>query len=160
MDPQPGPLYTEAMPMTQAVNAVSSNTVFSRGILARRFCAFLADMLLVGLLSWGAAFIILVFGLITFGLGWLMFHIVPFVPLVYYTLSIGSTGATPGERLFGIALRQDATLARPNYAEALVWTLLLGLSFALACVPLALALVGPRHRAGHDLLSGLVMIRS
>jgi uncharacterized RDD family membrane protein YckC len=45
-------------------------------------------------------------------------------------------------------------------AQALVWTLLLWVSFGLACVPFLLALVTPRHRAAHDLLSGLVIIRS
>ena len=56
-------------------------------------------------------------------------------------------------------MRQDETLDRPNLAQALVWTLLLGLSFVLGCVPFALALFNPRHRAAHDLLSGLVIIR-
>jgi uncharacterized RDD family membrane protein YckC len=50
-------------------------------------------------------------------------------------------------------------MLRPTMAQALVWTILFWLSFALACVPFFLALLPPRHRAAHDLLSGLVIVR-
>ena len=68
--------------------------------------------------------------MLTLGLGWMAFHILPWMPLVYYALFIGYAGATPGQRLFGLAVRQDADLARPTMAQALVWTLLLWIASA------------------------------
>jgi len=138
---------------------MTTDSMLTRGVLARRFIAFLIDMLIISTISWSAAFAILVFGILTLGLGFLMFHILPWIPLFYYTLFIAGTAATPGQVLLGLTMRQDETLDRPNLAQALVWTLLLGLSFVLGCVPFALALFNPRHRAAHDLLSGLVIIR-
>ena len=110
-------------------------------------------------MGWALAFFILIFGLLTLGLGWLAFHIIPWLPFFYYTLLIGSDGATPGQRAFGLCVRQDVDLSRPSMAQALVWTILFWLSFILGGIPLLLALAGPRHRAAHDLLSGLVIVR-
>jgi uncharacterized RDD family membrane protein YckC len=83
----------------------------------------------------------------------------PLLPFAYYTLLIGGSGATPGQRALGLAVRQDADLSAPTLAQALVWSILLWLSFVLACVPFLLALLNPRHRAAHDMLSGLVITR-
>jgi uncharacterized RDD family membrane protein YckC len=138
----------------------NSDAILTRGVLARRVCAFLVDIFLIGVLSWMLALSILIFGFLTLGLGWLMFHIIPLVPFFYYTLLVGGSSGTPGQRLFGLSVRQDADLRPPNLAQAFVWTLLMWVSFVLAFVPFALALVGPRHRAAHDLLSGLVVIRN
>lgn len=135
-----------------------SDAMLTRGVLARRFCAFIIDCFIIGVVGWAFAFGILLFGILTLGFGWLMFHILPVVPFVYYTVLVAS-GGTIGQRLFGLSVRQDIDLSAPTLAQALVWTLLLWLSFLLAGLPFAMALVGPRHRAGHDLLSGLVMIR-
>lgn len=141
--------------LTQA----QADALLTRGVLARRFFAFLVDLFLIGILSWILAIIILVFGVITFGVGWLLYHIIPVVPFVYYTLLVGGGDGTPGQRLFGITVRQDADLRPPGFAQAFVWSLLLWISFLLAFIPFAVALFTPRHRAAHDLLSGLVLIR-
>ncbi len=133
--------------------------LLTRGVLTRRFLALLVDVVLITILGWALAIFIVILGVFTLGLGWLAFHIIPWLPLFYYTLLVGSEGATPGQRAFGIAVRQDIDLSPPTMAQALVWTLLLWVSFVLACVPFLLALAGPRHRAAHDLLSGLVIIR-
>lgn len=133
--------------------------LLTHGVLTRRFLALLVDVVLITILGWALAIFIVILGVFTLGLGWLAFHIIPWLPLFYYTLLVGSAGATPGQRAFGIAVRQDIDLSPPTMAQALVWTLLLWVSFVLACVPFLLALAGPRHRAAHDLLSGLVIIR-
>jgi uncharacterized RDD family membrane protein YckC len=137
----------------------NSDALLTQGVLTRRFLALVLDLVLITILGWAAAFFIAIFGIFTLGLGWLAFHIIPWLPLLYFTLLVGSEGATPGQRAFGLAVRQDIDLARPTMAQALVWTLLLWLSFVFACVPFLLALAGPRHRAAHDLLAGLVIIR-
>jgi uncharacterized RDD family membrane protein YckC len=130
-----------------------------QGVIARRFCAFLIDIVLMGMVGWLLAISIFIFGIFTFGLGFLMFHIVPFLPLLYFSLFVAS-GGTPGQRLFGLSVRQDADLSAPTPAQAFVWTILLWLSFFIAGgLPFLMALFGSRHRAGHDIFSGLVIIR-
>jgi uncharacterized RDD family membrane protein YckC len=130
-----------------------------QGVIARRLCAFLVDILLMAMFGWMLAVSIFVFGIFTFGLGFLMFHILPFLPFFYFSLFVAA-GGTPGQRLFGISLRQDADLAAPSPAQAFVWTILLWLSLVFAAgLPLLMALVGARHRTGHDIFSGLVMTR-
>jgi uncharacterized RDD family membrane protein YckC len=136
-----------------------ADLALTRGVLVRRFLAFLVDVCIIGALSWAVAAAIFIFGLLTFGAGWLLFHIMPVMPFIYYVLLVGAGRATPGQRLFGLRVVRDLDLQPPTPAQALVWTLLMWVSFVLACVPFALALVGPRHRAAHDLLSGLVVVR-
>jgi uncharacterized RDD family membrane protein YckC len=134
--------------------------LLTRGVLPRRLIAVVLDCILITLLGGVATFLVTLLGILTLGLGWLALHVLPWLPLFYYTILIGSVGATPGQRACGIAVRQDADLAPPTMAQALVWTVLLWVSFALGCIPFLLALVGPRHRAAHDLLSGLVLVRT
>jgi uncharacterized RDD family membrane protein YckC len=130
------------------------------GVLPRRFIALFLDFILIGLLGWAAAFCIVIFGFFTLGVGWLAFHIMPAIPFAYYTLLVGGAGATPGQRAMGLIVRQDAGLARPTLPQAFVWSLLLWLSFVFACVPFLLMLLNPRHRAAHDILSGLTILRA
>lgn len=146
--------------MSQTLLPSESDWLLTHGVITRRMFALIADCLLIGIAGWAGALGIALFGVLTLGLGWMAFHILPWMPLVYYALFVGYAGATPGQRLFGLVVRQDADLARPTMAQALVWTLLLWISFGLAFVPFLLALITPRHRAAHDLLTGLVVVRS
>ena len=132
----------------------------SQGVIVRRCAAFIFDMMGVAMFFWTMVIAIAIFGVLTLGFGWLAFHILPWLPLIYYTLLIGGTGATPGQRLAGLAVRQDATLEHPTLVQAFVWTLLLWFSFALAGLPFLLAFLNPRHRAAHDLLCGLTLVRT
>ncbi len=129
------------------------------GIIGRRLLAFVVDMMLMACLGWFMAGMILIFGVLTFGFGFLMFHILPWLPLLYLAGWLGTAGATPGQLLFGLALRRDGSLLPPGPAEGFVWALLFMVSFALGGLPFLLALLGPKHRAGHDLLSGLAITR-
>ena len=147
--------------MTQFLSNPPLDPHLTQGVLPRRFLALLVDCVVISVLGTVAALLIGVFGVLTLGVGWLAFHVIPLIPLVYYTLLIGGTGATPGQRMAGLAVRQDDDWSTsPNLAQALVWAVLLWLSFVLAGVPLLLALLNPRGRATHDILSGLVIIRA
>jgi uncharacterized RDD family membrane protein YckC len=130
------------------------------GVLPRRFFALLTDFLIIGVIFWVAVLFIAIFGIFTLGIGWLAFHVLPALPFAYYTLLVGGAGATPGQRLFGLTVRQEGSLTRPSLPQAFVWSLLLSLSFAFACIPFLVALLNPRHRATHDILSGLVILRA
>src|SRR6516165_7836914 len=144
--------------MSQTI--LPSDPSVSIGVLPRRFIALILDWILIGLLGWAAAFFIVIFGILTLGVGWLFFHIMPAIPFAYYTLLIGGSGATPGQRAMGLTVRQDVGLAHPTLPQAFVWSLLQAVSFVLACVTFLLMLLNPRHRAAHDILSGLTILRA
>jgi hypothetical protein len=81
-----------SQPLTQIEPYVSAS------VLPRRLFALIIDFFVIGFLAWVAAFFILIFGFFTLGIGWLTFHIMPVLPFAYYTLLVGSSGATPGQR--------------------------------------------------------------
>jgi uncharacterized RDD family membrane protein YckC len=137
-----------------------SDAPLSAGVLPRRFFALFLDVFVISLIGFVAAVFITIFGFFTLGLGWLAFHIIPAIPFAYYTLLIGGTGATPGQRAMGILVRQEGSLAPPSMLQAFIWTILLWLSFLFAGVPFLLVLLNPRHRAAHDIVSGLVILRA
>lgn len=136
------------------------NRQLSQGVILRRCIALMLDFIFMGLLGFCMVFAITLFGLITFGFGWVAFHILPWLPLIYYILLIGGTGATPGQRLSGLAMQQDHSLTPPTFAQATVWSLFFWLSWVLAGLPFLIAFCNPRHRAAHDILSGLAFVRS
>ena len=131
----------------------------TRDVWPRRILAFLIDMIVISLIAATLAWTIFVFGVLTFGFGFIALHLLPLVPPLYYIFALCSrASATPGQRLLAIAVRRNRTLEAPNLAEALTWTLLFGLSIALSCIPFLLVLITKRHRAAHDILSGLVVV--
>ncbi len=131
----------------------------TRDVWPRRMIAFVIDMMVISIIAATLAWTIFVFGVLTFGLGFIALHLLPLIPPLYYIFALCSrASATPGQRLLGIAVRRNQSLAAPNLAEALTWTLLFGLSIALSFLPFLLALITKRHRAAHDILSGLVVV--
>lgn len=130
----------------------------TRDVWPRRIVAFCIDVVLILLIDLAAVFSITIIGVVTLGFGFLLLHILPIMPLIYYTVWIAGSGASPGQAALGLAVRQDADLSRPSLAQALVWTLLLGLTFAFGLLPLLVVLVTKRRRTGHDILSGLVVV--
>ncbi|GGF40927.1 hypothetical protein GCM10011611_54200 [Aliidongia dinghuensis] len=130
-------------------------------VLLRRVLAYLLDLLFVALIS---AVLGLVFTLLTiFSLGLLgvLFYVLPAVGVLYGALTIGGPrSATWGMRILAIqVLRTDR--GRPDFAQALVFSLLFYATVALTSwLILLVALVMPRKRALHDLLSGVVVVRA
>ena len=130
-------------------------------VLLRRVLAYLLDLLFVALIS---AVLGLVFTLLTiFSLGLLgvLFYVLPAVGVLYGALTIGGPrSATWGMRILAIqVLRTDR--GRPDFAQALVFSLLFYATVALTSwLILLVALIMPRKRALHDLLSGVVVVRA
>lgn len=81
-----------------------------RGVLSRRFFAFLIDLVVLAIpIALGVIFIAL-FGIITLGLGWLLFWLVSPLSVVwaiiYYGLTLGGpNSATVGMRVMELQLR-------------------------------------------------------
>lgn len=132
------------------------------GVRTRRVIAFLLDYTFVALLMFPVAIAIAILGILTLGLGWLLYAIIfPLValPYVWFTLG-GRQQATPGMRLTSIRLeRLDGGRVDGLFAvlhSVLFWA---G-NVILTPLILLAALFLDRKRTLHDLLLGTVVIRT
>jgi uncharacterized RDD family membrane protein YckC len=130
------------------------------GVLERRLVAWLIDVVCVTVLCAVLHAFLAVLGLLTFGLGWLLLALLPLVPFAYAFGFLASRfAATPGQMLMQLTVIEHVTGRRPTPLEAFVSTAMFVFSFTF--VPLFLvALVAPRHRTLHDLVSGLLVVRA
>ncbi|QPC87365.1 RDD family protein [Mesorhizobium sp. NBSH29] len=132
------------------------------GVLTNRVFAFMIDYLIIGLLLIPVAILVFFLGILTLGLGWLLFGILgPLVALTYVWKTLGGVNqATLGMKMMGIQLeRLDG---RPvDGMLAVVHTVLFWAgNTVLTPLILLAALFTDRKRTVHDLLLGTVVIRS
>jgi uncharacterized RDD family membrane protein YckC len=131
------------------------------GVLTRRVFAWLIDVLLIALIMVALWFTLMLFGLLTLGLGLPLLGILPFVPFCYHMLFLaGPPSATPGQSALGLIVRRHDDLGRPTPVQALVSTLLFYVTLATSGLLLLVALFTVHRRTLHDLLSGLVVVRT
>ena len=141
--------------------ALMADDALTAGVLSRRIFAFFLDCLLVAALCAVLWVLLLLFGLLTLGLGLPLLGLLPLVPVLYNWLSVASSlSGTPGQRLMGLQVRRNADLAPPTPLEALVWTVGFVVTVSLGAVWFVFALITVRHRTLHDVVSGLVVVRS
>jgi uncharacterized RDD family membrane protein YckC len=135
------------------------------GVLTKRFLAFLVDLIVLAIPVVLLSIFILVFGVITLGLGWFLFWLVsPFSviwALIYYGASLGGVhGATLGMRMMGIQMRTRT--GEPPYLmlgvihAVLYW---LSVSFLTPFIVLV-GLFNSRRQLLHDLVLGTVFINT
>ena len=136
-----------------------------RGVLTRRMFAFLIDLVVLSIPVILAYVVIAVFGLITLGLGWLLFWLVwpatVIWAIIYYGASLGGPhSATLGMRVMDLELR--TWYGAPSYfVLGAMHAVLFWLSISLL-TPFVL-LIGPfngRRRLLHDFVLGTVVINS
>jgi uncharacterized RDD family membrane protein YckC len=136
-----------------------------RGVLTRRVFAFLIDLVVLSVPVILAYIFIGVFGLITLGLGWLLFWLVwPAAvvwALIYYGATLGGPhSATLGMRVMDLELR--TWYGAPGYFvlgamhAVLFW---ISVSFLTPLV-LLIGLLNGRRRLLHDIVLGTVVINS
>ena len=136
-----------------------------RGLLTRRVFAFLIDLVVLAIPVILAYIFIAVFGLITLGLGWVLFWLVwpasVIWALVYYGSSLGGPhSATMGMRAMDLELR--TWYGAPSYFvlgathAVLFWV---SISFLTPLV-LLIGLFNSRRRLLHDVILGTVVINS
>ncbi|MBB6013199.1 putative RDD family membrane protein YckC [Aquamicrobium lusatiense] len=132
------------------------------GVRTRRIFAFLIDYLIVGLISIPFAIVILLLGIITFGLGWALFgFLVPVVALTYVWFTLGSGDqATTGMKMMNIRLeRLDGRPVDGMFAivhSIMFWA---G-NVILTPLVLLITLFSDRKRTLHDLLLGTAVVRT
>jgi uncharacterized RDD family membrane protein YckC len=132
------------------------------GVRSRRIFAFLVDYLIVALLMIPFGIVVALLGIVTLGLGWLLFGILfPLVAILYVWMTLGGPEqATVGMRVMGIRLERldgrpvDGLLAVVH--SVLFWAA----NALLTPLVLLLTLILDRKRTLHDLLLGTVVVRS
>jgi uncharacterized RDD family membrane protein YckC len=132
------------------------------GVLSRRILAFIVDYMIVLLLCIPAAVVVFFLGVITLGLGFMLYPaLFVIVALLYFGLTLGGPNqASPGMRMAGIAVaRMDG---KPmDFMTAMVHTVLFWLiNSVLTPLILLAGLFIERSRLVHDLLLGTVVVRT
>ncbi|HXW26673.1 MAG TPA: RDD family protein [Xanthobacteraceae bacterium] len=135
------------------------------GVLARRVVAFCIDLVLIATPALFVALFILVFGIVTLGLGWFFFLLywpgVVVWALVYYAMGFGSpASATIGMRVMDLEMR--TWYGAPAYAllgavHAVVFWITCS---ALTPLILLVAFFNERRRLLHDMLVGTIVINN
>ena len=132
----------------------------TQGVLIRRIFAWLIDALLLGIILSVLWLILTLFGVITLGVGFALYAVLPFVPFAYHWLFLaGRSAATPGQQALGLIVCRNDDLGRPTPAQTFVFTLIFYLTLATTGLLLLVALFTVRRRTLHDLASGLVVVR-
>ena len=143
----------------------AANPELFEGVLARRCIAFVIDVIIIAIPVLLAALFIGIFGVVTLGLGWLLFWL--FWPatviwaIVYYGLTFGSAAsATIGMRVMELEMR--TWYGAPAYfvlgaVHAIVYWLTVSY---LTPLILLVAFFNERRRCLHDMLVGTIVINS
>ena len=136
-----------------------------RGVLTRRVFAFLIDIVVLAIPVILACLFIVVFGVVTLGLGWALFWLVSpasvIWALIYYGASLGGPhSATLGMRVMDLELR--TWYGAPSYfVLGAMHAVLFWISVSvLSPLVLLVGLFNGRRRLLHDIVLGTVVINS
>lgn len=132
------------------------------GVLSRRVFAFILDYLIVLLLCIPAAIVVFFLGIITLGLGFMLYPVLFIVvALLYFGMTLGGPAqASLGMRAMGIAMaRLDGR--RLDFLTAVAHTVIFWIiNSVLTPLILLAGLFLERSRLVHDLLLGTVVVRT
>jgi len=142
-----------------------ANPELITGVLSRRLVAFFIDVIIIAVPVVAAAIFIFLFGIVTLGLGWLLFWLLSpasvIWALAYYGLTMGSAAsATIGMRAMDIEIR--TWYGAPAYVllgavHAVVYWVTISV---LTPLILLVGLFNTRRRLLHDMLVGTVVINN
>src|SRR5690242_14200998 len=141
------------------------NPELFEGVLARRIVAFMIDLIIIAVPLVAASAFIFVIGLVTFGLGWLLFWLLSPISVIwalaYYGFTLGgAASATIGMRAMEIEMR--TWYGAPAYfvlgaVHAVVFWVTVSV---LTPFILLVGFLNPRRRLLHDFLVGTVLINA
>ena len=142
-----------------------ANPELFEGVLARRCMAFVIDVIIIALPVIFAAIFIFIFGIITIGVGWLLYFLLYPATVIwaifYYGLTFGSpASATIGMRVMDIEMRTwygaPAYFVLGAVHAILYW---LSVSFLTPFI-LLVPFFNHRRRLLHDMLAGTIVINN
>jgi len=141
------------------------NPELFEGVLARRAIAFVIDLVIIAVPPLVAAIFIFIIGLITFGLGWILYWLLWPATVMwaigYYGITFGSSAsATIGMRLLDLEMR--TWYGAPAYfvlgaVHAIVYWITVSFFTPLILI---VALFNERRRLLHDILVGTIVINN
>lgn len=141
------------------------NPQSTEGTMSRRLIAYAVDFVVLFMLGALLLFAISILGVLTFGLGWLLFPVlgVP-VAILYNAITIsGSSQGTVGMRMAGLRVLDASTGRSVGFLAAAVHALLFYVFVASAGLLLALdigfGLIRSDRRMGRDILTNVVFVR-
>jgi uncharacterized RDD family membrane protein YckC len=139
-------------------------TPSSEGVLGRRFFAYMIDIVVIFMLTLVFGFVIGIFGLVTFGLGWWLYAVlVPGTAILYSGFTVGGRSqGTIGMRMTGVVGIDAATGGPVPFLTAAVHALLFYIAagtFLLLVLDVVIGMGREDRRMGHDLLAGIVFLR-
>jgi uncharacterized RDD family membrane protein YckC len=142
-----------------------ANPELFEGVLARRLVAFCIDLIVLAIPLIVTTIFILLFGLVTFGFGWMLFWLLSpasvIWALLYYGLTMGSAAsATVGMRAMDLEIR--TWYGAPAYfllgaVHAVVYWVSVSV---LTPLILLVGLFDSRRRLLHDMLVGMVVVNN
>ena len=137
---------------------------FVRASLGGRTLAYLLDILFILAFTGLLTLLITVIGIVTFGLGWTLFAVLPASGILYSAITVGgSRQSTIGQRMMGLRVVAPESGAGVDFITAAVHALLFYVAvstFLLWCADLAFGLIRADRRLGHDLLLGLAVVHA
>jgi uncharacterized RDD family membrane protein YckC len=143
----------------------AANPELFEGVLSRRLVAFFIDVIIIAVPVMAAAIFIFLFGIVTLGLGWMLFWLLSPASVVwalaYYGMTMGSAAsATIGMRAMAIEIR--TWYGAPAYfvlgaVHAIVYWVSVSV---LTPFILLVGLFNARRRLLHDILVGTVLINN
>ncbi|MDJ0512113.1 MAG: RDD family protein [Methyloceanibacter sp.] len=157
--PDPTTPSTATLPeQMHAYNPVTEPQLF-RAVIRKRCVAFLVDAVIIAALTVIAFVFVAVLGVLTLGLGWLLFGMVfPIVALAYNAFTIGGPkSSTIGQRMMGLAVPMwyggKVTPLIAAFHALLFW-----FSLTLFFPILLWCFFDSRKRCLHDILAGVLVI--
>jgi uncharacterized RDD family membrane protein YckC len=159
-NPQPG--YAERFETSGY--AASLPVPFVRASLGARTVAYLLDILFIFGFTAVLTLLITVIGVVTFGLGWTLFAVLPASGIIYSAITVGGAKqSTVGQRLMGLRVVAPERGGAVDFITAAVHALLFYVAvstFLLWCLDILFGLMRSDRRLGHDLLLGLAVVHA
>ncbi len=142
----------------------AANPELFDGVPARRVIAFFIDLVIVAIPVVFVAMFILVFGLFTLGLGWMLFWLLWPGTIVWALIYFGSCFGSPRSATIGMRvldLEMRTWYGAPAYfVLGAVHTIVFWLSMSFTPFVLLVCLFNERRRLLHDMLVGTIVINN
>lgn len=132
------------------------------GVRTRRVLAFIVDYLIVAVLTMIAMVAVFFIGILTFGLGWLLYFVLaPLIAMAYVGSTMGGPAqATPGMQFFSIRIERDDSAPVDFFLAILHGVIFWVAHITLTPFMLLIALFSERKRLIQDILLGTAVVRS
>lgn len=138
---------------------------WTEGTIGRRFLAYLVDVVVIAVMTAVLWVVIGILGVITFGLGWMLFGLLPLTAIVYNAITVsGASQGTIGMRMAGLRVLDATRGGTVSFVAAAVHALLFYVELSSAALlwiaDVAFGLFRSDRRLARDLITNVVFVRS